>query len=125
MHGPGNSDADQVQGNHGRVKDAHIQDVGGGSDDGRDNENDQNGVAEILPHEPGRDDAHESQKKDKNRHFENQAHAQDNAQKKRRIFSDRDHRLELSSEGNKETEGLRIDKLVTEVHGGGERADGG
>ncbi len=49
MDEPGNADAQNVKHNHGRGEDAHVHDVGGGCDDGRNDEDDQDGVAEVAP----------------------------------------------------------------------------
>ena len=87
---------------HGRGEDAHVQDVGSRGHDGRDDENHQNGVAEIPPHESGADDAHQRQKENQNRHLEDQSHAQNDAQKQRRVFADGDHGLELPAETDQE-----------------------
>ena len=57
MHEPGDADAQDVQGHHGRGEDAHVQDIGSGRDDGGNDEDDQDGIAEIAPHPAGADHA--------------------------------------------------------------------
>src|ERR1700716_782853 len=124
MHQPGHTNAERVQSDHRRRKDAHIKDVGSRRDDGRDNKNDQDGITEILQHETGADDTHERQKENQDRHFENQAHAQDDAEEELRVLPDGDHWLELLAELDQESQRLRVNDLVSEVATRTEQRDG-
>src|SRR5258708_2501125 len=124
MHEPGDADAQDVQGNHGRGEDAHVQDIGGGRDDGGDDEDDQDGIAEIAPHPAGADDAHERQEKYQDRHFENHAEADDDRQEQTTVLAERDHRLEVFAIADQEDERLREDKFVAEVSASQEQGHG-
>src|SRR5258708_9631587 len=115
MDQPRDTDAERIQSDDGRRKDAHVKDVCGGRNDGRNNEDDKNGIAKILPHETGTDDAHERQEEDQDRHFEDQSHAQDDAEEEWRVLPDGDHRLELLAEIDQKIQSLRINDLVSKV----------
>src|SRR5579872_5590657 len=59
MDQPCDSDAHRVKSDHRRGEDAHIQDVRCRRYDGRNDEDNQDGIAEILPHESRADDSHQ------------------------------------------------------------------
>src|SRR5271157_327335 len=124
MHEPGNGDAQDVQGHHGRGEDAHVQDVGSGCDDGGDYEDTQDGITDVVPHPAGADNAHERQEKYQNRHFKNYAQADDDGQKQGTVFGERDHRLEVFAVADQEYERLRQNHFVAEVAAGEEQSDG-
>src|SRR5437879_9565282 len=105
MNKPANDNSYSVQRDHGGSKDAHTQDVRSWRDDGRNNKNQENGVAEVLQHKTRADDAHQCQEKNENRHLEDQAHAEYDAEEKRRVFGDGDHGRELPAEMNQKTKG--------------------
>ena len=107
MDQPGDADAEDVQRDHGRGENAHVQDVGGRGDDGRDDEDHQNRVAQVAPHPSGGDDAHQRQEENQDGQFKNYAHADHDGQKQVRVFADCDHRLELFAVVDQEVEGLR------------------
>src|SRR5712671_965385 len=124
MDQPGYADAECVQSDHRRGKDAHVKDVGGRCNDGRNNKDDQDGITKILPHEAGADDAHERQKENQDRHFEDQSHAQDDAEEKLCVLPDGDHGLELLPELDQESQCLRVNDLVSEVASSTKECDG-
>src|ERR1700681_949262 len=61
MHHPRDTRAQDIQSDHGRGKDAHIQDVRSRRNDGRNDKDAKNGVANISPHPPGANNPHERQ----------------------------------------------------------------
>src|SRR5580704_3455246 len=123
MDQPGDPNADPIQPEHGGGKDAHAPRIGSRGYDGRHDKYQQNGVVEVLPHETGSEDPHQRQEEDQDGHLENQPHAENNAEKQRRIFADSNHRRELSAEMYEKFEGPGIDDLVTEVSSGREQRD--
>src|SRR5271155_2449432 len=62
MHQISNSDARQVKRDHRRRENAHIQNVRGRSNDGRDNENHENRITHVAPHPTRAPNSHEGQK---------------------------------------------------------------
>src|SRR5580658_66358 len=102
MHQPGYADAQGIQNQHGGSENAHVYYVRRGRNDGRNNEYHENRIAEVLDHELRAHDAHEGQEKYQDRHFENQSHAENDAQKELGVFGDRDHGLELPPETDQE-----------------------
>src|SRR5580692_3863879 len=62
MHQISNSDARQVERDHGGGEDAHIQNVRGRSNDGRDNEDHENRIPNIAPHPTRAHHSHEGEK---------------------------------------------------------------
>src|SRR6267378_5977599 len=124
MHEIGDADAESIQRDHGGGEDAHVQDVGGRGYNRRHDEDDQNGIAKVPPHPSGSHNAHEGQKKYQDWHFENQPHAQDNAQEKFGVFLDGDHGLELLAETDQKIQGRRIDDFEAEITARGEERDG-
>ncbi len=73
---------------------------------------------------PARDNAHQRQKKNKDRQLEDQTHPKDNAEKQRCVFADGDHGLELAAEMDKKSQRLRVHDSVAEVSAGCEQRDG-
>lgn len=63
MDGPGYADADGVERDHGRGKDAHVQGVRSGETIAAREENNEDRVTKIFPHETGGDHPHERQEK--------------------------------------------------------------
>src|SRR5258708_22657246 len=120
---PGHGDTDGVESQHWSGEKAHIQDVGGGSDDCRDDKNDEDGVPHICQHPSSRDDTHQSQEEHEDWHFENQPKAEDDCHKQLCIFPNRYHGLKALAITDQEVQGSRIDHLVTEQTSGYEQSN--
>ena len=118
------ADAQDVERDHGRGEDAHVQDVGGRSDDGGDDEDHQDRVAQVAPHPAGSDDTHQRQKEDQDGQLENHAHADHDGQEQVGVFANCDHRLELFAVVDQEGQGRGIDHLVGEQTARQEQQDG-
>src|ERR1700730_1101983 len=94
IHQPSHSDTDSVERDHWGGEKTHVQDVGGGCDNCRDNKNGEYRISQIPPHPASCNHPHQSEKEHENWHFENQPETDDDRQKQLRIFSNRNHRLE-------------------------------
>src|SRR5579864_6110398 len=125
MHQPGHGDADHVQRHHGGGKDAHIQNIGGGRNDGRDDEDDQNGIAQVAPHEPGADDAHQGEEEHQDGQFKDGAQPDDDGQEQVSVLADGNHGLELAAVADQEVQRLGVNNLVAKVSAGQKKEDGG
>src|SRR5208282_4860531 len=124
MHQPGDAGAQNIQGYHGGGEDAHVQDIGRGRDDGGNHKDAEDGITDVAPHPAGADDAHERQKKYHDGHFENYAHACNQGQEQRTVFTERDHGLKVFAVADQEHQRLREDDFVAEISSGKEQADG-
>ena len=71
------SNADRVKRDHRGSKKTHVQDVARRCNYCRDNEYREHRISQIPPHPASRNHPHQSEKKHKNRHFENQAKTDD------------------------------------------------
>ena len=88
---------------------------GGRRNNCRDNEDDQNRIAEVAPHPAGAQNAHKRQKEHQGRHFKNHAESGDNGQKEVGIFADGNHGRELAAEGDKEVQRRWVNHPVAEI----------
>src|SRR5437763_15805378 len=64
VHPPGDTDANHVEAQHGNRVDAHCPRIGTGTDHGRDEEDCEYGIANVLPQELGADDPEHGQEED-------------------------------------------------------------
>src|ERR1700739_820232 len=104
MNHVGNPDADEVEAEKRSREYAHGERVWCGRDDGRNDEDDENREADVLPQETRADDAEQRQKEDEDRHFKRDAQAKNHRQKEVRVFVDLDERAELLAESEEEVE---------------------
>src|SRR5579862_9520245 len=123
MDEPRNRDAQDVERDHGRGEDAHVQNIGGWSNDGGDDEDAKNGIANVAPHPTRADDAHERKEKNQNRHFEDYAEPDNDRQKQRTVFRKRDHRLEILSVADQKNQGLGQNYFVAKVSARQKKSD--
>ena len=114
-----------IQYQHGGGEDAHAGDVGSGGESSGNDENHQDCVTDVAPHPSGADYAHQGEEENQNRHFENEAQAQNYRQEKIGVLVNRDHGQELSAHMNEEIQGLGIDDAVSEIATSREQENGG
>src|SRR5262245_47079173 len=72
---PGDDDAEEVQSDHRGGEDGLRHHVAGGRDDGRQHENDEEGVLEVPREERRRDEPDLREEEDDRRHLEHEPHA--------------------------------------------------
>ena len=91
----GHADADKIQNQHGRGEQAHADGLGCGADDGCDQEDGENRVAEVAQEEFGVDDAEERQEKHEHRQLKRDAEPEDHGEEEAGVVLDGDHVREL------------------------------
>src|SRR6185437_17068152 len=94
---PGYADADEVEGEHGNGVDAHGPRIGTGADDGGNDKDGEDGVANVLPEEPGADNAEHGEEEDEDGEFEADAEAEDDGEEEAAVVLDGDHGREVVS----------------------------
>src|SRR5580698_2337199 len=115
MHHEGHADTDEVEHEHRGCKNAHGKDVRRGRNNGRNNEDDQNGVTQIFPEKAGIHDAEERQKHHKNRQLKGDAQPKNDREKEIGIFIDLDERIEILVEREQEIERTGEDPAIAEI----------
>ena len=124
MHHVGDSDAEEVEHEHGSGEGAHADDVRGGRDGAGDDEDSEDCITQVAPHPAGADDAEEGEEEDQDRHFKDHAEAEHDGHEQTDVLVDGDHGSELGVESEEEAEGRREDRLVGEQAAGDEESDG-
>src|SRR5579872_3885745 len=115
MHPPRHSDADQVKAQHGDSVDAHGPRIGTGGNDGRDEKNRKDGVANVLPQKLRADDAEQCEEEDEDRHLKADAQAQNDGEEEAGVLFDGDNRVEPAAKlHDKDLERTRKYEEVTE-----------
>src|SRR5579863_7828173 len=100
MDPPRDTDTDQVETQHGDGVDTHRPRIGAGRDDGRNQKNREDGVANVLPKEFRTDDTEQREEEDEDRHLKADAKAQDDGEEEARVLLDRDHGVELAAKSH-------------------------
>src|ERR1039457_6362986 len=95
-----NAYAKEIQDEHWAGKEAHAQGIGHGADDGRDEEDGEDGVTEMAKQEFGVDDAEERKEEDEDGEFEADAKAEDDGQEEAGVLRSEEHTSELQSPCN-------------------------
>src|SRR5579863_853651 len=98
MDPPGYADADEVKRKHGNRVDAHGPRVGAGGDDGGDEKDRENRIADVRPKKFGADDAEHGEEENEDGHFKADAEAKDDGEKETGVVLDGDHRREVMAE---------------------------
>jgi hypothetical protein len=91
MDVPGDGYAEEVEEEHGAGEEAHAEGILHGADDGGDDEDGEDGVAEVAQQEFGVDDAEEGEEEDEDGKFEADAEAEDDGKEEACVFVDREH----------------------------------
>jgi hypothetical protein len=122
----GDGDADHIEGEHGGGEEAHAEGVGGGADDGGDDEDGEDGVADVGDEEFGVDDAEEGEKEDKDGQFEGDAEAEDDGEEEAGVVLGGDDGVEVFAEvEDEDLHGSGEDPVVAEPRSCEEEDDGG
>ncbi len=118
-----NSDTEQVKNQQWSRKDEHGQRIGSGRNDGRNHEDDENSVADVLPQELRTHDAEEREEQDKDGQLKGDAQAQDHSEKEIGVLVYLDQRPEFVAEGEEKVERAGEDPAIAEVSAGKKQAD--
>src|SRR5436305_1050796 len=89
-----NAHAEHVENEHGRSEQAHADRVRRRADDRGDQEDSQDGVADVLEQELGVDNAEQREEEDENGQLERNAEAKDDREEESGIVLDREDRVE-------------------------------
>src|SRR5512146_2335134 len=108
------ADTQQVESDHGRGEDAHVHDIGGRGNDGGNNKENQDGIAQVVPHPLSAHKAHQRKKEHQDRHLEDDAETENDGHKEIGVLTDRHHGLELRAVADEEIERRGKDDLVAE-----------
>src|ERR1039458_8235335 len=97
-----NAYANEIQREHWAGKEAHAERVGHGTDDGRDQEDGEDGVTEVAQEELGVHNAEEREEEDEDGEFETDAKPEDDGQEEAGVLIDGEDGVELLSEAEDE-----------------------
>ena len=125
MHHEGYADAEEVEHEHRCREDTHGENVRRWRDDGRDDEDDEDRVAQVSPQETCVHDAEKSQKHDQNGQFERDSEPENDGQEEVCVFIDFYQRVEVFIEREQEVQGAGEDPAVAEVRSGEKQAHRG
>ena len=126
MDEEGDAYADEVENQHGAGEEAHADGVGRGADDGRDDEDGEDGVADVLDEELGVDDAEEREEEDEDGEFEGDAEAEDDGEEEVGVVLDGEDGVEVFAEAtDQDFECAGKDPVVAEPCAREEEHDGG
>src|SRR6185312_1777098 len=119
------ADADHIEGEHGRGEEAHADRIGHGADDGGDQEDDEDRVADVPDEKFCVDDAEERQKKDEDRQLEGDAESEDDGEEEAGVVLDGNDGVEVPAEvADEDLERAGEYPAVTEPGTGEEEAYG-
>ena len=122
----GDGDAEEVEDEHGAGEEAHAEGVRHGADDGGDDEDGEDGVAEVLEQELGVDDAEEGEEEDEDGQLEADAEAEDDGEEEAGVVLDGEDVGGSSCRSRRQDlDGAGQDAVVAEPGAGEEEADGG
>jgi len=126
MDEEGDAYADQIEDQHGAGEEAHADGVGRGADDGGDDEDGEDGVADVLDEELGVDDAEEGKEEDEDGEFEGDTEAEDDGEEEVGVVLDGENGVEVFAEpADQDLERTRKYPVVSEPCAGQEEDDGG
>ena len=122
-----NQDAHFVEQPDGEGDDEEGEDVGGRRDDGSQDEDDHDGVATVLAHHPGVDNAYAPQQPAEDGQLEQDAHHETHADEGVNVGLDGQHIADVGADliGAEETDGQREYEVVVQEQAGDEHHVGG
>src|SRR5579884_2777061 len=109
------NNADEVQDQHWRCKHTHGQHVRRGRNDGRNDEDNQDGIANVFEQKFRVHDPEEREKHDQDRQLKGDPEAEDHSQKEICVFIDFNQRVKVFVEGKEKIERAGKDPAVSEV----------
>src|SRR5882672_11600290 len=109
MHHERNANADEVESQHWQCEDTHGERIWSRANDGGDDEDDENGVFNVVPEKTRAHDAEEREKHDQDGQLERDAKSEDHRKKQVGVFVDLDEWIELFAIGEQEIERARED----------------
>ena len=117
--------AEEIENEHGTGEEDHAEGVGQRTDDGRDEEDDEDGVADVLDEELGVDDAEEREEEDEDGQFKADAEAEDDGEEELGVVLDSEDGVESFAEVQDEDfDGAREHPVIAEPGSCHEKTDG-
>jgi hypothetical protein len=118
------TNAYHVKRQHRGSKEAHAHRVGQRADDGRDDEDDEDGIADVADEELRIDDTEDGEEEDKDWKLEGDAEAEDNGEEEARIIVDGDDGVEAPGEvGDEHPERTWKNPVISEPDAGEKQSD--
>ncbi len=126
MNVPGDTDAKEIEAEHGAGEHAHAEGVLHGADDGGDEEDSEDRVAPLLEEELVVNDAEEREEEHDDGQFKADAEAENDGEKEAGVVLNGDHVGEIFADVlDEEDHGAGQDPAIAEPGSGEEEADGG